>query len=198
MNNMEDPAMKSRWNSAFVVVIVAVLGPANTARSYPGHWPDLSIEKTADVDVVAPGGLITYTLFASNPSLHPAHDVLVTDVLPDGVIPLSWHFDNGGAAIPSPTYVRFGPDECVWGMERMMSFDRFWIELTVRVDPSYSLDTIENVARIVCSELEWNFDNNEGILITRVEHSTIPAPGAALLTLIGAALTTRLRKRSKI
>lgn len=80
----------------------------------------------------------------------------------------------------------------------MSDYERFWIDLTVQVDPAYALDTIENVAIVTSIDPESNYDNNESIVITRVQHQTIPAPGAALLTLTGAALTTRLRKHRSL
>ena len=50
----------------------------------PGQ-ADLALTKTADVSHAAPGDLVTYTLRAVNSGTAVARDVVVTDVLPDGV-----------------------------------------------------------------------------------------------------------------
>jgi uncharacterized repeat protein (TIGR01451 family)/uncharacterized delta-60 repeat protein len=55
-----------------------------TLIRYQGDSADLALEKTADVSVVAPGDVITYTLTVSNASSVPVAGVKVLDHLPSG------------------------------------------------------------------------------------------------------------------
>ncbi|MHC4744268.1 MAG: hypothetical protein ACYS8Z_20320 [Planctomycetota bacterium] len=206
--------MKSHWNLIVFATIFACMGPVNTANAYPTTPSDLSIEKTADKDAVAPGDLITYTLLvASADEAGPARDTVIRDYLPDGLAPVSWSWtrnnDMSGQSIVESLV--FGPDQYVWAVYfldpwsnpplqkrfLMQPNTSFLINLTARVDPSYSLDTIENRALIECEPIESNYDNNESTVITRVIHPTIPAPGAALLAGIGAAIVGCSRRRNQ-
>lgn len=109
---MEDKAVKSSWNSALIAIIFAILGPLGAAHSY--GLPDLGVELTADVDTVAPGGLITYTLCTTNRSVSPGDDVYLRDILPDGLTPVSWIEKWPSSSYDRPVVVQFGPDRCIW------------------------------------------------------------------------------------
>ena len=65
-------AMRRSVNVLLGCLALTLLPPVGSADA--SSLPDLAIEKTADVDSVAPGGLITYTLFVVNESIYPADD----------------------------------------------------------------------------------------------------------------------------
>src|SRR5690606_971218 len=48
-------------------------------------YVDISVNKTADTNHVEIGGTVTYTVKARNLSKHVATDVVIRDVLPDGL-----------------------------------------------------------------------------------------------------------------
>ncbi len=57
---------------------------------------DLEIDKTASPEILPAGGLLVYTITITNPQPYPAANVLLTDILPPGVIPvtLADNFDD--------------------------------------------------------------------------------------------------------
>lgn len=93
----------------------------------------ISIEKTADVTVAAPGDEVTYTLRVVNNGEAAAHDVVITDMLPSGTtyVSSSAVCDNAGSTVTC----ELGTLEP--GEDREVT-------ITVRVNPVGNGDTSHN------------------------------------------------------
>ena len=75
-------ASKAAFLSA-IAVLAATTG-RTSAAARPAIGPDVSIAKTCPVDMIA-GENAAYTLVVANSGTAVAKNVVVTDVLPDGV-----------------------------------------------------------------------------------------------------------------
>jgi hypothetical protein len=93
--------------------------------------------------------------------------------------------------------VQLGPQQWIWGKDRLIDFEQFWIYMTVRVDSSCTDDTMVNTARVMCIDPEPIYTNNESTVAISINHS-VPAPGALWLVSVGMGLASWLRKRRTI
>ncbi|UCG23486.1 MAG: DUF11 domain-containing protein [Chloroflexota bacterium] len=121
---------------------------------------DLTITKTASVDPVAAGEILTYTLTVENLGPSSAISVTVTDTLPSGVTYLSLDAeplgDCAGGAVVTCEFAGLAP------MATAV------ITIGVQVDPA-TLGTLENTAEVSSFTSDGDPENNSFTLFTTAE-----------------------------
>lgn len=111
---------------------------------------DISLTKTADAAVVAPGGTLTYTIELINNGPDYSTGIQVIDELPEGLTLVESQATSG------TTFQEWGS----WSIPLIPAGETFTLELTVAVDAGTTPGTqIENCAEIVNS---FVFDPNDG------------------------------------
>lgn len=90
----------------------------------PPNEADVKVIKTADKDSVANGDNITYTLLATNMGPKDATGVIVTDILPSGVV-----FVSSTATVGS-----YDPNTGVWNIGNLANGANATLTITVQVD----------------------------------------------------------------
>lgn len=107
---------------------------------------DLRVTKTDSPDPVIAGGLLTWTITATNGGPSTATSVLLTDTLPAGVTFVSG-VDNNGQTVC--TLVQTASVECAVGT--LQPSQTATVQLTVRVDPSLDPGTVLTNSVVVSS-----------------------------------------------
>lgn len=157
--------------------------------------PNVTILKAADKATVANGGVVTYTLTASNQGLGPAAGVVVVDTLPVGMVP----------TILPPT-LTYDPAtrELTWVIGTLQPGAMVQVQYTVKVT---KVGTLVNVV-VVESETPGDppADNDDETPVVVIPPSRIPETGAdsapilwwaAGLSLAGLAVVFGARRRRR-
>lgn len=118
---------------------------------------DLILTQEADVETVAAGGNLTYTITVSNNGPADADGVVVTDTLPAGTT-----FVASEGCIEDPG----GQPDCGLGTLPMGAMSTF--TLTVAV-PQDAVGTLTNVAEAEASTGDPNPGNNDATLVTGID-----------------------------
>jgi uncharacterized repeat protein (TIGR01451 family) len=136
-------------------VVVATSTPesnyGNNTATEPtdvGEVTDVTIAKTDDVDPVAPGDPLVYTLVYTNNGPSDAENVVVSDTLPVEVVFVD--ADPGQAS---------GPNPLVWNLGTVAAGAGGTIRVTVTVE-SWVTQTFTNPVSISTSSPESNYGNN--------------------------------------
>ncbi len=113
---------------------------------------DLELEKTTSIDRPIPGETFTYSLAVTNTSTDGATGVMVTDVLPVGLIFQSATVDE-----------IYSPDTGVWNVGSVPAGETRTLEITVLLDSSRpdQLAPISNTAEITAAN-EFDTDSTPG------------------------------------
>jgi uncharacterized repeat protein (TIGR01451 family) len=117
---------------------------------------DVTISKTDDVDPVAQGGRLVYTLVYTNNGPSPAENVVVSDTLPPEVVFVD--------AVPAEDS---GPNPLVWNLGTLAVGQSGTITVAVTVRPEVT-QTFTNTVRIDTDTLETDYTNNDDIEPTSV------------------------------
>lgn len=125
---------------------------------------DVAISKTvSSTGPLVNGSPITFTLSFSNNGAGRAEKVVITDILPSGIISPS--YNSSGAAI-SPT----GSKPYVWNVGSLDPGAGGVITITARLDPNpanYASMALTNTATISTPTLETNTTNNTSTTVTQ-------------------------------
>ena len=106
---------------------------------------DLAISKTVSNSTPRDGDFITWTITVKNNGPDAAHDVVVTDILPQG---LEYEFSNGD----------YDADAGIWNIGTLDAKASVTLTITTEVDISDA--TITNVAVVNSSTYDYNDTNN--------------------------------------
>ena len=124
-------------------------GNNNASEDTVAEAADLSISKTDDVDPVAAGNNVTYTITVNNAGPSPAQNVVVTDSLPAGVTLVS---TTGCAEDPA------GVPTCSLGTIGINGNAQY--SVTVTVDPALPAGSITNAASVISDTFDPDGSNN--------------------------------------
>ena len=118
---------------------------------------------------IGPGDVLTYTLTYQNTGLITATNVVITDILPAGLINPSTTSAPSVTPDAGPTYV--------WSLGDLAPGAGGVITVTAQVDPGLSgVSSIDNMAQIATDTIDGNTNNNE---------ATVTSPLGAPITLGG-------------
>ncbi len=129
---------------------------------------DLALTKGDAPDPATAGGVLVYTLTASNLSANPAYEVIVSDTLPAGLAPITqtWTAPVTGCATAAGTI------QCRIGV--LPPASGTVLTFTVDISPTLS-GLITNTAAITAANLDVDDSNNTATQTTLVEPAA-PSP----------------------
>jgi len=127
--------------------------------------PDLEVSKTADKSEAALGQVITYVITYKNVGRGWAKDVVIIDILPNGLNFLS--ASNGGV---------FENGKVTWKIGKINSGEGGSFTVTASVNGSLTEGTqLANQAAVTTSTDEPNKGNNQSVATTTVKIASLPA-----------------------
>lgn len=137
------------YTDAFVVRFSDDLGEA-----------DLAIEKTNGLSQVLPGQLVTYTIEVTNDGPNPAHEVAITDDLPESLVDVSWACE----ASPGSTCLVPGGAGDVAGLVNIDVGGVVSLTVNAKLD-SEARGTLTNIATVTPSAtlVDPDLENNTAI-----------------------------------
>lgn len=119
---------------------------------------DLAVDKTADLQAVIAGDLITYTIKITNYGPDPATDSVLTDILPDSVLNQQYSLDGGNTWLPWPGILYLGTLD-----------PGFVIPVLVRgIYDGSETGSIVNMAEVTTTATDPDFGNNSSTVITPI------------------------------
>ncbi|MFH1597848.1 MAG: LPXTG cell wall anchor domain-containing protein [Patescibacteria group bacterium] len=151
--------------------------------------PELTIDKSVNVEYTNPGNTITYTLVIRNIGDGVAEDVEVVDTLPDGF-----------------TFADTGVYSRLWELGDMVPDEERIITYDVKVDVSVKAGVYENLAIVSAKDLPDKSDKTDvEVRIPEVLGAELPDTGGngmwylisgLMLIIMGVGITMYLRKNS--
>ena len=125
--------------------------------------PDLVISKSGPA-MVMPGGWITYTILYSNTGVNDAHEVIITDVLPEHT---SYVADTSG--LPCPACTPGATGILTWAVGTMTPTDGLSFFLVLQVDAGAPLGSLlTNTVEIATPDLEVTTTNNSAQFVAGI------------------------------
>ena len=152
----------------------------DTANVALDAFVDLAVSKSADLDVVAPGGQITYTLTVDSLGNEGAEGIALTDELPDHVTFVAAS-DGGTESDGVVTWPPFSLD----GADGDMHQATFAVTVAVDEAVPAGVDTLDNTATVSHPE-----DVDDGNDTAREQVTLDAAPDLAVTKTSGQSTTT--------
>ncbi|WP_454055334.1 SdrD B-like domain-containing protein [Clostridium sp. Marseille-Q7071] len=166
-------------NTAIVTSTTPDPNPLNNVSSIcieivPQAEADVSVEKTASPNPVAPGGVLTYTIIVSNAGPSNAENVVLTDSIPSSITGAEFSI-NGG--------VTFNPWTGSLSLGTLPAGASRTILIRGTVSQS-ATGTITNTANVTSTTPDPNPSNNTSTVITEVA----AVPGEADVSVVKTAI----------
>jgi uncharacterized repeat protein (TIGR01451 family) len=161
------PAMHFNGVDTFVYYASDVAASSNPATvsiavGVVGGLPDVTIVKTVSPTIAFPGQTVVYTLAYSNTGSAPATDVVITDMMPDGVVVLGIDMqsaaDSTAASGADVSDAGVIPGSFMWQVRDLAPKERRVIVIRARLDLAIVAPaTLTNTAEIAAA-----VDSNPG------------------------------------
>jgi len=125
---------------------------------------DVRVTKSLDSSAPVPGGWLRYRLYFRNDGNSTAHDVVITDTLPEGVTYVSWDGDGynpGYIDLDATIALQQVDGQLIWPLGALQPGGYGHINVTVRITDTVPVRAVLcNLARIATSDPETTLTNN--------------------------------------
>ncbi len=163
-------------NTAVITTSNPDSNPANNMTFFPtavaAPTRDVRITKSLDGSAPAPGGWLRYQLYFRNDGNSVAHDVVITDTLPEGVTYVSWYgysYNPGYVDLNATIALQQVDGQLIWPLGTLQPGGYGYIYLTAHVTDAAPVGSIlTNTAAITTSDLDSNPANDTALLTTAV------------------------------
>jgi len=187
-------------NTAVITTSNPDSNPANNTALLPtavaAPTRDVRVTKSLDGSAPPPGGWLQYRLYFSNNGNSTAHDVVITDTLPEGVTYVSWDgysYNPGYVDLDATITLQQVDGQLIWPLGALQPGGYGYIYLTARVTETAAVGSVlTNTAVITTSDPDSNPANDtallttavvtptQDVLVTKSLDSSAPVPGGWL------------------